>query len=79
MGDWPIRDYLKRHLTNKRHYNRHGKREHTRKISRYNIGLDDWFNFGSDEDARNEKGSDEDSEDGDKDEGGDEGDESQVN
>ncbi len=41
--------------------------------------MDDWFNFGSDEDARNEKGSDEDSEDGDKDEGGDEGDESQVN
>jgi len=62
VGDWPINHYLKKHLTNRRHYS---KRANTGKISRYNIGMDDLFNFGSEEDARNEEGGDEDSEDGD--------------
>jgi hypothetical protein len=77
VGDWPIKDYLKKHLTNKRHYNRYSKP--TARGSGYNIAMDDIFNFGSDEDARFERGGDKDNEDSNKDEGGDEGDESQVN
>lgn len=59
MGDWPIKEYLKKHLNNKRNYKGPGKQASAKgkgNISRYNIALDDIYNFGSEEDAMNEDG-----------------------
>lgn len=52
--NWPIKEYLKRHFANKRYYNRSGMEllDGKRKRSQYNIPMEDIFNFGSEEDAR---------------------------
>ena len=62
MGDWPIHEILKWHFSNKQGYKCH--KEHTcgeatqdkgkGKATTYDIGLDDWYNFGSDMDVNNE-------------------------
>ena len=56
-GDWPIREFLKRHFSNQRSYNRRvegGDPKGKRKVTTYDIALDDLFNFGSDMDASDE-------------------------
>ena len=57
LGDWPIREVLKRHFSNQCSYNHHvegGDPKGKCKVTTYNIALDDLFNFGSGIDASNE-------------------------
>ena len=59
MGDWPITEYLKHHFSNKQSYKNCVKRNSAAaawdkgkgKLSRYDIGLHDLHNFGSDMDV----------------------------
>jgi hypothetical protein len=66
MGDWPIIEYLKHHFSNKQSYENHVKCNHAAaardkgkgKPSRYDIGLHDLHNFGSDMDVIDNGGED---------------------
>jgi hypothetical protein len=50
LGDWPIREFLKRHFSNQQGYNCHVECADPKgkcKVTTYDIALDDLFNFGS--------------------------------
>ena len=69
MGYWPVNEYLKQHLHNKRNYHLKGgeaAQAHEaaqagkgkgKGRTRYQIDYDDYYNFGSDQDAEDGEGS----------------------
>ena len=65
MGDWPIKEYLKRHFSNQQNYRRRVERR--AKVAQIKgkgkaterDGLDDWFDFESEVDTSDKEGQEE--------------------